>query len=422
MSRRLLISGLGMAAILALTIRGAAVAQAAGTIRGLVSDPSGRPVPSARIGLIDEASAVMRVTLTDTAGRFRFDGVPTERTFRAVATRFGYESASRQQVASGTDEVVLTLVPRVREPGDPSVETSVAAPASEESEPIQLGTKMVLLNVSVKDGGGRPVAGMNEANFAVAEDGAIQQIVFFEKRDAPISVVLVLDVSSSMDGESLREAKRAALDFVDQSHPRNELALIAFNDRVRIVRNFTSDRAQLVQPIRELTASGGTALHDAIGQAVELMAGAQHARHVIVVLSDGKDEDSARKFNQVERLVQASDVVVFAIGEYSKVERKLYLTGKKYYKDPPVEANLNPVWVLREVTELSGGSAYFPMAAEPLRGFFDTIARELQDQYVLGYLPEPRTGDPRFHEIEVTLKLPLPPGRFVIRTRKGYLN
>jgi hypothetical protein len=87
--------GLAVAVMFGLTVPGAAVTQATGTIRGLVNDPSGRPVPAARIGLIDEVSAEMRVTLTDTAGRFRFDGVPPDRTFRAVATRFGFQSASR---------------------------------------------------------------------------------------------------------------------------------------------------------------------------------------------------------------------------------------------------------------------------------------------------------------------------------------
>jgi hypothetical protein len=125
---------------------------------------------------------------------------------------------------------------------------------------------------------------------------------------------------------------------------------------------------------------------------------------VIVLLSDGKDEDSVAKFAAVDKRIQASDVVLFSIGEYAELDRKLFMSGKKHYKLPELDVNLNPVWVLRYFADLSGGGAYFPKLGEPLEPFFSRIARELHQQYVVTYQPTATTGKDKFHTIDVRAK------------------
>jgi hypothetical protein len=116
-----------------------------------------------------------------------------------------------------------------------------------------------------------------------------------------------------------------------------------------------------------------------------------------------------------------SDVVLFSIGEYAELDRKLFMSGKKHYKLPELDVNLNPIWVLRYFADLSGGRAYFPKLGEPLEPFFSRIARELHQQYVVTYQPTATTGKDRFHTIDVRAKNSRYPS-LKVRTRKGYLD
>ncbi len=396
------------------------------SIRGVVTDETGHPLASVRVGVIDEESASMRETRTDSSGRFEVEGLDKDRSFRIVASKYGYTAAMLGTVLPGGKDLRMTL--HRREPAlsesasSPAPSTLATEPQSVESGEIQLAAKLVLLNVTVKEGGGRPVSQLRPSNFSVYADGERQEIAYFEEQNAPLSVVLLIDVSSSMAGAPLQEAKRAALEFIDQNQPQVEVALVAFNDRVRTIRGFTLDRAQLRADIQQLAAGGGTALYDSITKAIESMTAARYARHVVVLLTDGKDEDSSGKFGEVERFMQSQDVIMFAVGEYDRTDRQLFIKGEKYYKQPQLEVNLNPVWVLHRLADVSGGAVYFPSPGESLLPLFRLIARELQDQYVLGFIPPSRTGVPRLHTLDVRVDQSGRPGPFTVRTRQGYIN
>jgi Ca-activated chloride channel family protein len=287
---------------------------------------------------------------------------------------------------------------------------------------LSVAVEEVLLNVSVEDASGKPVTDLQREDFTVFQDGVQQEIRSFGHENVPLSAVLLMDVSSSMQGSPMVEAKVAALAFLGQSQPQDAVSLVAFNDKVEVVRPFTQDMLQVRTGIHSLTASGGTALYDAISKSTELMQKAPHPRHAIILLSDGKDEDSVVKFSAVDRTVQASDVVIFSIGEYAELDRKLFMTEKKYYKQPEYDVNLNPVWVLRSFAELSGGRAFFPKLGDPLEPFFTQIARELHQQYVVTYRPTSTAGQGNFHRIDVKVSSPKHPAPLKVRTRKGFLS
>lgn len=393
-----------------------------GRIAGRVTSADGTPIGSARVGVIDESTAAMLVRETDAAGRFQAEGLHPGHRYRVVVARFGYTTRTLDRIVPGRNELAVQLTATGAAAARSSPAGNVPPPAAEaEAAPtFKVAVGLVTLNVSVKDASGAPVRGLTKSDFSVFEQGAPQEIAHFSEENTPASFVVLLDTSSSMEGPQIREAKRAALEFVEQSRPADELALVAFDDRIELLQPLTQERSGVRAAIDRLSARGGTALYDALAEGVALMRSARYPRRFVVVFSDGIDADSRRKFSDVERLVEASDVVVFAVGEYLGPERAQFMTGSRYYKEPALEVNYNPVWVLRQMSDVSGGAAFFPEAGQPLSGFFARIAREVQDQYVLGYVPPPPSPQSEFRKIEVKIN-PARPG-VTVRTRKGYLS
>src|SRR5688572_1267324 len=171
----------------------------------------------------------------------------------------------------------------------------------EDAVAIKVAVNLVLLNVSVRAPDGRPISNLQRSNFKIYDEGALQEIAHFEEENTPLGVILLMDSSSSMRGSPLEEARRAAREFVAQSHPKTEIAVLAFNDTTQVLQDFTSDRLQVRTAIDRLSARGGTAVFDGLTKAIGMMGAGKYARPIIVLLSDGKDEDSRSKFHEVEK-------------------------------------------------------------------------------------------------------------------------
>lgn len=397
-------------------------------ISGLVIDQDGKPIVGALVGVLDQLAAGMKDAKTDAAGKFRVTGLTSGAAYRVVVTKYGYSQATLADMKTSAQEIQVQLKRDEKVLSRPALAT---APPSEpeaktpdgEEVPFTLSVAVeeVLLNVSVEDTAGRQITDLAREDFQVFQDGVAQEIKYFGHENVPISVVLLIDTSGSMEGSPLVEAKVAALAFLNESRPHDAVSLVAFNDKVEVVRPFTTEMLKVRTGVHSLASRGGTALYDALSKAIDLMQSAPHPRHVIALLSDGKDEDSVSKFAAIDQKIQASDVVLFSIGEYAELDRKLFMSGKKHYKLPELDVNLNPIWVLRYFADLSGGRAYFPKLGEPLEPFFSRIARELHQQYVVTYQPTATAGKDRFHTIEVRAKSSRYPS-LKVRTRKGYLD
>ena len=307
-----------------------------------------------------------------------------------------------------------------------------SSPAQEPSAPLRFRTEVrtVLVPVSVEDASGRPVTGLPVSAFTILDQGEDRPIVFFDERDEPLSTVLVLDVSSSMRGERLSEAKRAAKTFIERIERDvgnegdtrcSEVALIAFDDRVRIALPWVADAQKVLRDIDGVEAGGGTALYDATETALDLVESARNRRRAIVVLSDGKDEDSSRDFAAVRQRVEASEASLFAVGFYTPEERRLFTPGRRYFKEPPFEVNLNPAWVLADLASATGGVALFPSNGQDLAPVFESIAAELRHQYLLGFEPDSEVRDDSgFRKIEILVSSTEHVGPLRVRGRQGY--
>jgi Ca-activated chloride channel homolog len=417
------------AALIFLATLAATFGQSEEGISGVVIDQDGKPIVGALVGVLDQLATGMKDAKTDAAGKFQVTGLTNGSEYRVVVTKYGYSQATLADIKTPSqglrvqlkrDEKVLSR-PAPSTP-TPSAEPEARIPDGEEVPfTLSVAVEEILLNVSVEDGAGRQITDLAKVDFQVFQDGVPQEIKYFGHENVPISVVLLMDTSGSMEGSPLVEAKVAALAFLNESRPHDAVSLVAFNDKVEVVRPFTNEMLKVRTGVHSLASRGGTALYDALSKAVDLMESAPHPRHVIALLSDGKDEDSATRFAAIDKKMQASDVVLFSIGEYAELDRKLFMSGKKHYKLPELDVNLNPVWVLRYFADLSGGRAYFPKLGEPLEPFFSRIARELHQQYVVTYQPSATKGNNRFHSIEVRAKNSRYPS-LKVRTRKGYLE
>jgi VWFA-related protein len=267
-------------------------------------------------------------------------------------------------------------------------------------------SEIVVLHVSVVDGRAGFVSGLPKDAFAVYEDGRPQPIALFANDDTPVTVGLVIDSSGSM--MTRRDAVIAAgMAFAESSHPDDEMFTISFNEKIwRGLPEgtaFTSDHEQLHQALNRTGARGQTALFDAIDEGLKQLDGGARSRKILIVVSDGGDNASRARFDQVLNDALRRDVVIYSVG--------IYDTDDKDAKPG----------VLRELAAATGGEAFFPTAIDKVQPALERIARDIRSSYTIGYVP-PEGGRPgRARKIRVDLHSP--DGRKLsVRARAAYLN
>lgn len=303
-------------------------------------------------------------------------------------------------------------------------------------------TELINVTATVTDGAGRFVSGLRREDFQVREDGVRQQISHFSSERVPVSLGIVLDVSGSMSGEKYRAAERALSRFVDDLlAPDDEVFILSFSDQTDLVSDWTTDRQRLAAALGRIRPRGGTALYDAVAEAVPMAQTGRHKKKAVVVISDGNDTDSRTDGGSLQSLIRETEVLVYAIGidgnesPYSSSgttwpgQPRLPLpfpfpgggTWGRPRPSPPYQTRRGGandrvnVDVLRTITDDSGGRTEVIRTASDLDPATASIADELSQQYSLGYVP-PRARDGRWHTIEVLTR-----GSHQVRARRGYL-
>ena len=188
-----------------------------------------------------------------------------------------------------------------------------------QAQVFRAGVELVSLNVTVTDTQGRYVTDLAEADFSVFEDGAKQELSFFNRSNLPIALSLLIDSSASME-QRMQIAQEAAIGFAKRIRPQDLAQVIDFDNRVEIRQGFTNSAEALEVAIRSTSSGGSTALHNAVYIALKELAKI-HAknedeirRQAIVVLSDGEDTSSLVSFEEVLELAKRSETAIYTIG------------------------------------------------------------------------------------------------------------
>lgn len=268
---------------------------------------------------------------------------------------------------------------------------------------LRLATDVVSLSVTVMDKRGRHVTGLEQAAFALFEDRVAQEISHFNQADTPASIAVVFDLSGSMRTEKIKRAQMALARFLQNCHADDEYSLIGFNEKAWLALERTRDPQQMLRQFNSVQPHGNTALYDAVALGVRHLEKGRYPRRVLLIISDGDDNRSRASLRQIKRQISESAALVYAVGIYDLFER-----------------NQIGALILEELTEPSGGKAYFPTHGEAMSEAFEKIALELRQQYSIGYTPTHFAADGKWRKLKVKVTpLPETPG-ITVRTRFGY--
>jgi Ca-activated chloride channel family protein len=285
-----------------------------------------------------------------------------------------------------------------------SLATESSRASAEAQAKIVVSANLVLLPVNVTDRRGTFVAGLKQQDFHVYEDRQLQELTVFEEGDTPVTVGLVVDHSRSM-GPKLRDVIAAVYSFTHSSNPRDEMFVVDFNDDVLIElmkgKAFSSDPKELEKALTAVTARGRTALYDAVSEGLNHIKYGHLGKTALILISDGGDNASHLKYSQVLAQARQSQTMIYAIG----------LVGAD-------DEDENP-WLLRRLCKDTGGIAYFPREGESVAKVSAEIARDLREQYSLGYAPQNTQRVDAFRKIEVKVSAE-GRGSLRVRTRQGY--
>jgi VWFA-related protein len=268
---------------------------------------------------------------------------------------------------------------------------------------FQSGVEITSLTATVTDRDGHPVTGLTRDAFEVYEDGVRQTITQFTRERVPIGLGVLLDISDSMFGKRMDDARAAVDKFLfELLDPADEFFLMAFNHRPHPLTGWTREQGDVRHALAGLRPSGGTAIYDAILDALPLIEKRNRQRAAILVISDGADTASTATMRELRPALHRSDAFVYAIAIDSP-ERQ------------PINTRVNAA-ALREITAENGGRTEIVQNSAQLDEAAARVAEELNSQYVLGYTP-PRGADGLFHSLRVRIA----GADYRVRARNGYV-
>jgi VWFA-related protein len=331
---------------------------------------------------------------------------------------------------------------------------------------FRTGVDLINVNATVSDQSGRFVSGLTKDDFRVFDDEQPQAITHFNAERVPVSLGIVLDTSGSMDGDKMYAAKQALERFLMQLlDPEDEVFLYRFDNNPQLVEGWTRDKRRISESLYRIQPRGGTALYDAVTEAVHLAQQGRNKKKAVVIISDGNDTSSRTDVFAVKQLIRESEILVYAIGidsigtpyggapvpvswqtgtvpilaQRGQPPRPFPfpIPGIRRPNPPPPPpptgggsggGGSNGRWrngrsddrvnvaALRDITDDSGGRTEIIRNPRDLDPATAGIADELSKQYYLGYSASGER-DGRWHTIRVEVRNP----SFQVRARRGYV-
>jgi Ca-activated chloride channel family protein len=269
---------------------------------------------------------------------------------------------------------------------------------------------LVSLNVIVTDARDRFVAGLEQKDFAVYEDGVPQELSFFAAANVPLDLAILIDTSSSMT-EKMPTVKKAAIGFASHLREGDRAMVVGIKESARTLHPLDLDLSGARQAISQATASGSTALYNALYTTIKQMRKVHAAdgdvrRQAIAVLTDGDDTASLVTFDDLLALAKDAGVAIYTISLRSQYA-VLALT---------TQYSSESLFAMKALAQETGARSFFPTDISQLDGVYASITEELANQYALGYTSKNPHRDGTFHRINVRLAAP----NTRTRTRSGY--
>jgi Ca-activated chloride channel homolog len=291
----------------------------------------------------------------------------------------------------------------------------VAAPLSSAQSPIvtdytlNVDVEFVQLPISVVNKDGYPIRGLLQEHFRIYEDRVLQDIALFKQEDVPLSVGLVLDSSGSMRDEKDR-LRTAALTFVRESNREDETFIVGFSDRPSLEQDFTNNHQALAESLDRMVAHGSTSLYDAVLFAANHMENSFHDKKALIVVSDGEDNRSRYELEEVLEELKESKIIVYTVGLMSPDIRMM---DTWVFKGRAKKA-------LEKFATVTGGRAFFPKSMIDVDEICRNIARDIRNQYTVGYRPSNDKLDGSWRKVTVQVNPPKGTAKVRVHTKQGY--
>lgn len=316
------------------------------------------------------------------------------------------------------------------------------------------GVELINVTATVTDRSGRFASGLRQEDFIIYDDDNPVEITHFSAERTPVSLGIVLDTSGSMAGEKIESARSAIFNFLQAlPDPLDEFFMYRFSADPDLVHDWTDNRDAISHSLGRVRPSGGTAMYDAVAEAVPMAQGGQNRKKALVVISDGNDTNSRLNVRDVQQLVRETEVLVYAVGIDGLAETTIFNRPTPPVARPPspipfpfpggrggrgipfpiptpsprggtgggisrggaIDDRVNVV-ALREITDDSGGRTEIVRDPRDLDPATAGIADELSKQYYIGY-PSPGHRDGRWHNIRVDVR----DRSLKVRARRGYV-
>ena len=311
---------------------------------------------------------------------------------------------------------------------------------------IRVSTTLVTIPMSVMDRDGRYVPNLQKEEFRIWEDGVEQEVAFFQSVDKPFSVVLMLDTSPSTQFR-LEDIQDAAISFVNQLRRDDKVMVVSFNDDIRVLTEFTTDRNKLERAIQRARTDDGTRLYDAVDMVINEQLSRVQGRKAIVLFTDGVDTTS-RHANFESNVLDAQelDALIYPVqydtsddmGANNPVGRSIDIWdqilggifgggrrsgggggggGGSHRRGRARDEYEFANRYLLELANSTGGREYQADSLQNMSSAFANVAEELRRQYSIGYYPKrpPQPGQRR--QIRVRARQP----NLAVRARESYI-
>lgn len=341
-----------------------------------------------------------------------------------------------------------TQTPGDKNAGEHSVRAANGPEDVDAGDVIRVDTTLVTIPVSVMDRNGRYAPNLHKEDFRLWEDGTEQDIAFFSSVDKPFSLVLMIDTSGSTRFR-LEDIQDAAISFVNQLRQDDRVMVVSFDDQVRVLTEFTSDRYRLRDAIRQTRTGDGTKLYDAIDLVMNQRLNSVAGRKAIILFTDGVDTTS-RHASYASNLRDAEelDALIYPV-QYdtyadqgsagsgsqggggwpnSNADILVQILGGIFGKGGSVGVGGGAVGTskreydlanryLDELARSTGARGYRADSTQNLAAAFANVAEELRRQYSLGYYPKTAAQAGQRRQIRVRVNQP----NLAVRTRDSYV-